>query len=229
MINIYNADCMKGMADMPDKAYQLAIVDPPYFEGPQKQKYYEGKNNLAAGGKYESINNWSVPTEEYYSELLRVSENQIIWGINYYPFAVPGGRIVWTKAKKKGTFSQCEIASHSFYKRVDLFEFLWNGFWQEDMKNKEKRIHPTQKPVALYKWLLSNYAKEGDKILDTHCGSGSILLACHDMRFDIDAYELDEHYYSSSLQRLSQFQQQQTFDLTVPAEQLSTLKGERKI
>ena len=173
VINLHLGDCMEAMAKMPDNAFDLAIVDPPYFEEYSK-KNYTGSDVSTTGVKRQTkqIKHWGIPDENYFSELFRVSKNQIIWGCNYYAKHIPSvGRVVWDKKNDSSTFSKCELASHSFGLRVDLFRFMWNGMFQEDMMNKEHRIHPTQKPVALYKWLLHNYAKEGDKILDTHGGA----------------------------------------------------------
>ena len=140
------------------------------------------------------------------------SKNQIMWGANHYidnlPFMCSSPCwLVWNKLNS-GDFADCELAWTSFKTAVRKFDFRWNGMLQGDMKNKEHRIHPTQKPVALYKWLLSNYAKEGDTILDTHLGSGSIAIACHDLKFDLTGYELDEDYYKAACERLKAHQAQ---------------------
>lgn len=212
MINITNEDNMALMAHYPDNYFDLAIVDPPYFEDYGK-KNYTGNDISTTGIKRQTkkIQNWDVPNEKYFSELFRVSKNQIIWGANYYAKYIPDfGRIVWDKQNESSTFSKCEIASHSFGVIVDKFTFMWNGMLQGDMKNKEFRIHPTQKPVKLYEWLLINYAKTGDKILDTHLGSGSHAIACHNLGFELTACELDKEYYEASLKRLKQHQQQLT-------------------
>jgi|TARA_R100000455_G_C6263048_1_gene118326 site-specific DNA-methyltransferase (adenine-specific) len=210
MINIYNEDCLSAMKNMQSQKYDLAIVDPPYFVE-YGRKNYTGYDTSSVGVQRQSkkIKNWSVPNKEYFDELLRVSKNQIIWGINYYAHFIPHtGRVVWYKKNDTSTFSKCEIASHSFGLRVDYFAYRWNGMIQENMKNKETRIHPTQKPVALYHWLLSKYAKQGDKILDTHLGSGSISIACDNLGFDLDGYEIDEEYYKKAVERLKTHQKQ---------------------
>jgi len=195
---------MELMKRYPDNYFDLAIVDPPYFSNYGKQNY-TGNNISTTGIKRQTnkIENWDIPNEIYFNELFRVSKNQIIWGCNYYAKYIPNfGRIVWNKLNDSSTFSKCELASHSFGVRVDKFDFMWNGMLQEDMKNKEVRIHPTQKPVKLYEWLLINYAKQGDKILDTHLGSGSIAIACHDYDFEITACELDKKYYDKAIERI---------------------------
>ena len=206
---IIHADCMDIMKDIPDKWFELAIVDPPYFDGPQKSNYYAGTKQKTAVGKYKDLSkSWELPDKKYFDELIRISKNQIIWGINYFNISMPGGRIVWIKGVEKSPFSMCDIAYQSFYNRIDMFKYLWSGFWQEEMKNKEQRIHPTQKPVALYRWLLQNYAKPGDKIIDTHSGSGSLACACHLEKFEFLAIEKDEDYYKASVKRLEEIRSQ---------------------
>jgi|TARA_R100000081_G_scaffold91742_2_gene70714 site-specific DNA-methyltransferase (adenine-specific) len=210
MINLYNQDCLSAMKKMENDSFDLAIVDPPYFKE-YGRKNYTGYDVSKANVKRQTkkIKNWSVPNQEYFDQLFRVSKNQIIWGANYYAHLIPHtGRIIWFKKNMSSTFSKCEIASHSFGVRVDYFAFKWNGMIQENMKNKEQRIHPTQKPLALYTWLLSNYAKQGDKILDTHLGSGSIAIACDNLGFDLDGYEIDEEYYKKASKRLELHQKQ---------------------
>ena len=211
-IEYFNEDCLSGMKRYPDKYFDLAICDPPYFNGPDKLGYYGGdvSKSRVKRKAYNTIGVWEVPDQGYYDELCRVSKEQIIWGINYYPFVnVPCGRIVWDKIKNAScTFSDGEIASCSLIETVRFFRYAWDGFIQQDMKNKETKVHPTQKPVALYKWLLKNYAKPNDKILDTHVGSASSLIACYDMGFDAVGFELDADYYKASKQRLEDFQRQ---------------------
>ena len=199
-IEITNEDNMKLMARYPNKYFDLAIVDPPYGNidaiGLTDNKK-QGKQATKRKGYhlFENI----VPENKYYLELERVSKNQIIWGGNF--LGLCGGVIVWNK---NGTaFGEGEIAICSTHKSVQIFEYTWNGMLQGDMKNKETRIHPTQKPVALYKWLLDKYAKQGDKILDTHLGSGSIAIACHDYGFDLTACELDKEYFDKAMQRIN--------------------------
>ena len=211
MIEYYNEDCMEGMKRYKDKHFDLAIVDPPYFSGPDKLGYY-GKvisKTKVKRQSYEIKGSWNIPEQKYFDQLLRISKNQIIWGINYYVIKNIGeGRIVWDKINDFSTFSDGEIAYCSLIKTVKFFRFMWNGMLQGDMKNKESRIHPTQKPVKLYKWLLHNYAKKGDLILDTHVGSASSLIACYDMGFDAVGFELDKDYYEASKKRLNDFMAQ---------------------
>jgi site-specific DNA-methyltransferase (adenine-specific) len=195
------------MAKMPDNAYDLAIVDPPY--GIDVANMNLGKGGGVAKHNNHVKKNWDkqTPNDKYWSELFRVSKNQIAWGGNYYDLPKTKGWIVWKKMDVKNDFNPIEMAWTSNLK-MGFFDFLWAGMWQENMKNKEQRIHPTQKPVALYKWLLHNYAKEGDKILDTHGGSMSIAIACHDMGFDLDLWELDPEYYQKGVERFNQHKAQ---------------------
>tara|TARA_R110000782_G_scaffold26456_1_gene67772 strand:- start:142 stop:804 length:663 start_codon:yes stop_codon:yes gene_type:complete len=205
-IEITNEDNMLLMSRYPDNYFDLAIVDPPYGIGEDGEKNHS-RNNATKSTKY-TPKNWdsSAPNFEYFIELKRVSKNQIIWGANHFIQEIPKANsscwIVWDKLNT-GDFSDCELAYASFKTAVRKFQFRWNGMLQGDMKNKEKRIHPTQKPAALYKWILDKYAKEGDKILDTHLGSGSIAIACHDYKFDLTACELDKEYYDAAVKRIT--------------------------
>ena len=211
----YNMDCMDGMKQFPDKYFELAITDPPYFKGPNKRKFYGAKvNKLNIKRKdYPVIDNWEIPTAEYFNELIRVSKHQIIWGCNYFNYTFPVGRIVWDKCNGDSTFSDCEIAFCSVHNSTRLFRYMWNGMIQENMKNKEFRIHPTQKPVKLYEWLLSKYANVGDKILDTHVGSASSLIACHRMGFEYIGFELDKDYFNPAKERLEAEKAQVMFNM----------------
>jgi len=211
LITYTNEDCMTGMARYPDKYFDLAIVDPPYFKGVAEEGFYGAKISRNGVERLRSKSkHWDtgIPDQKYYNELLRVSKHQIIWGCNYYEFLQPAGRIVWDKENDSSTFSNCELASISLINSVKIFRCMWNGMLQHDMKNKEIRQHPTQKPVALYKWLLKNYANQGDLILDTHVGSASSLIACYDMGFDAVGFELDNDYYAASKRRLEDFMRQ---------------------
>jgi site-specific DNA-methyltransferase (adenine-specific) len=213
LLDIRLMDCMDLMREFPDKHFDLAIVDPPYFEDYAK-KNYTGSNISTSGvaRQTKAINHWEIPDDVYFNELRRVSKNQIIWGCNYYAKHIPDfGRIVWDKQNDSSTFSKAEIASKSHSLGVDMFRFMWNGMLQGDMANKEKRIHPTQKPVALYRWLLANYAKEGMKILDTHLGSGSHAIACHYAKMHLTACELDPDYYAAACERIERETRQLTF------------------
>ena len=196
-------DCMEYMKTVPDKYYELAIVDPPYGIGINGSV---GGEKLAAVKKYKN-KGWAPkpPKKEYFEELFRVSKNQIIWGGNYFLYALNETPcfIVWNKLNT-GNFADCELAWTSFKTATRMFSFRWNGMLQGDMKNKETRIHETQKPVALYKWLLKNYAKPNDKIFDSHVGSGSSRIACYDMGFDFMGCELDPDYWKAQEERFKQ-------------------------
>jgi len=197
---------MDLMSRYPDNYFDLAIVDPPYGIGEDGDKNHSRVKN-AKPTMYTS-KTWDRlhASKNYFIELKRVSKNQIIWGANHFIENIPNSNsscwIVWDK-DNTGDFADCELALTTFKTAVRKFEFRWNGMLQGDMKNKEQRIHPTQKPAALYKWLLLNYAKEGDKILDTHLGSGSIAIACHDYGFDLTACELDKEYFDKAMQRIN--------------------------
>ena len=208
LIQYYNEDCMAGMRRYGDNYFDLAIVDPPYGgnDAIGKKDCINQNKQATKRTNYKIFEN-VAPSPEYFKELKRVSKNQIIWGVNFYKDVdLTGGRIVWDK---KGTaFGRAEIAYYSKSKSVEIFEYTWNGMLQENMRDKEIRIHPTQKPIALYKWLLTNYAKKGDLILDTHVGSASSLIACYDMGFDAVGFELDKDYYEASKKRLEEFMAQ---------------------
>ena len=207
-MKITNEDNIKLMARYSDNYFDLAIVDPPYGGNDAiGLKDNTSKNKQATKRtKYNVFKN-IAPSKKYFDELIRVSKNQIVWGVNFYKnYDFYGGRLVWDK---KGTaFGRAELAYLSMTKSVNICEIIWNGMIQHDMKNKEQRIHPTQKPVKLYEWLLMNYAKENDKILDTHLGSGSIALACHNLGFDLTACELDKDYYDAAMKRIEQHKAQ---------------------
>ena len=202
---------MELMSRYEDNHFDLAIVDPPY--GIDIGNQSQGKGGGVAKKIDYTVKDWdkSSPNLEYFKELKRVSKNQIIWGANHFINKIPFGSpcwIVWDKVNGGTDFADCELAYTSFKTAVRKISWRWSGMLQQDMKNKEKRIHPTQKPVKLYEWLLMNYAKEGDKILDTHLGSGSIAIACHNLKFDLTACELDKEYFDSAMKRIKRHQQQ---------------------
>lgn len=200
---VYNTDCLPAMKEFPDKYFDLAIVDPPYGASDAINPVSSTAVYKAKRSNYKEFTN-VAPETDYFDELKRVSKNTIIWGGNY--FGLIGGVVVWNK---NGTaFGDGEIAICSTHNSVRIYEYTWNGMLQNDMKNKEERIHPTQKPVALYKWLLKNYAKEGDKVLDTHLGSQSSRIAAFDMGFDFTGYELDESYFIAGCKRFNQHKAQ---------------------
>lgn len=205
-IELLNIDCMEYMRNCKDKEFDLAVVDPPYFKGVGDKGFY-GKDFTKEGrrkGNYAPIDNWDagIPDEAYYRELLRVSKHQIIWGINYYPFKVETtGRIVWDKKNDDSTFSNCEIASNSLIEHVKIYRYLWNGMLQEDMKNKEVRIHPTQKPRKLYKWTFEKYAKPEWKILDTHLGSASSAIEAYFFGCNFVGLDNNKHHFDNAVKR----------------------------
>lgn len=194
-IELLNMDCMEYMRGLPDKAFDLAIVDPPYGIGMSGGNVgYKGGNNLAR----KSWDN-EIPSDDYFSELRRVSKNQIVWGGNYFKSLWPTrGYIVWDKGAgfRGRTYAESELAFTSFDRNAKTLTHdpLANGDYHG-------KIHPTQKPVRLYEWLLTNYAKPGDRILDTHLGSGSSAIAAHRMGFDFVGMELDADYYAAAVQR----------------------------
>ena len=198
MIEYFNEDCLIGMARYPDKHFDLAIVDPPYRDENQPTK------DMRASGSMKSLE--GRPTEEYWQELYRVSVNQIIWGANNFQLPQFKGFVVWEKGiPEEFTMSMAEIASLSEGLGTISKIYKYRASGQPD------RIHPTQKPVALYKWLLTNYAKPGDLILDTHVGSASSLIACHDLGFSAVGFEIDEEYYRISRERLENHMKQLRF------------------
>ncbi|MFT6047295.1 MAG: site-specific DNA-methyltransferase (adenine-specific) [Arenicella sp.] len=206
-IELLHADCMDYMRDQPDNAFELAIVDPPYGIG-ESGKTNNTRSKLATAKNYKSFHGDDLvaPSEEYFRHIRRVSKNQIIWGANHFidNFSLSASSpcwVVWDKDNGKNDFADCELAWCSFKTAVRMFKYTWHGMRQGDMKNKEQRIHPTQKPVKLYDWLLANYAKEGDRILDTHLGSGSSAIAAHYGGFDFVGMELDADYYKAACER----------------------------
>lgn len=202
---VHNIDNIEFMKDIPDKFYDLAIVDPPYGIGEDGSKNHT-RGKLAKSKDYKSFSGFdkNPPDKKYFQELFRISKFQIIWGANHFIENINRNSscwIVWDKDNGKTDFADSELAWTSFDSAVRNFKYKWQGMLQQNMKNKEKRIHPTQKPVALYKWLLQNYAKPGYKIFDSHVGSGSIRIACHDMGFEFEGCELDKDYWQAQEDR----------------------------
>lgn len=218
-IEINHADCKHITPRYADGYFDLAIVDPPYFSGPEKRNYY-GKEISTVGIKRKEYGIeqecWQVPGAEYFAELRRVSRHQIIWGINYFDVNLGPGRIVWDKCNPNTSFSDCEIAYCSLHDSVRLFRYMWNGMMQGksikeghvqqgNKRLNQTRIHTTEKPVALYHWLLMKYAQPGWRILDTHLGSGSHAIACYDLGFDLVAAEKSRAVYEKSLARFDAY------------------------
>lgn len=205
-IDIKHGDSLQAMKAMADNSFDWAIVDPPYGIG-ESSKNFASRSKLANADKY-TIKEWDndIPDSFYFSELKRVSKNQIIWGWNYFVTYLSDcpSYIVWNKKNGANDFADCESAWCSKKGAARVFDYRWAGMLQENMKDKEVRIHPTQKPVALYKWLLETYTSEGDLILDTHLGSGSIAIACHYMKRNFVGYEIDQEYYENACKRLKE-------------------------
>lgn len=200
----HNIDCIEYLKTCADNQFDLAIVDPPYGIG--RGGGLMGGNVLAKSKNYKIYvgADRSSPDKVYFEELKRVSKNQIIFGANYMTTKInadSSGWIVWDKENGANNFADCELAYTSFPSAVRKFSFKWQGMLQGDMKHKENRLHPNQKPVALYKWILQNYAKNGDTILDTHLGSGSSRIAAYDMGFDFVGCEIDEYYFTAQEKR----------------------------
>lgn len=205
----YNEDCMALMARYPIKHFDLAVVDPPYGIGAAKM-------NLGRGGGKAKNNNYEVkdwdnqtPANDYFLEIQRISKNQIVWGANHLVNFLPPskGWICWHKFNVDTDYAPFELAYTSFNKSR-YFKFLWAGYWQGDMKNKETRIHPTQKPVALYSWIFANYAKPGQLILDTHLGSGSSRIAADKAGLNFVGCELDADYFAAQEKRWREYKMQ---------------------
>lgn len=200
MINLHNQDCLEAMKEIPDNKYDLAIVDPPYGLG---DKLTKGGGNHLKFKNFKEIENWDVvPSIQYFTELFRISKNQLIWGGNYFDLAPTRGFAIWDKQQSVPNFSATEFCWSSIDCPSKIFRYRQAGFMGE------QKIHPTQKPVSLYEWLLINYAKEGDKILDTHGGSMSIAIACYNLKFDLDLYEIDKDYFEAGVKRLEQHKKQ---------------------
>lgn len=192
-IQITNEDNMLLMARYPDNYFDLAIVDPPYGINAGKMTMGSGKHNFTKGKDWDS----TVPSENYFKQLFRVSKNQIIWGGNYFELPLNNNWLIWDKLNPNLSFSEAELAWCSINKNIRIFK-RYSAMEDDDGKKK----HPTQKPIDLYRWILNKYAKQGDKILDTHLGSGSIAIACHDYDFELTACELDKEYFDKAIQRI---------------------------
>lgn len=185
-----NIDCMEAMKRYPDKWFELAVVDPPFGLG----NFVQTSGNVR-GKKVEWNDN--VPSPEYFKELERVSKHRIIFGANYYNcFSGKMGAIIWIKNQPMPNFSKAVIASCTFHKKIELYTQTWTNF-----VHSRSTDHPCEMPVDLYKWLLTNYAKQGDKILDTHLGSGSSRIAAYDLGFDFTGFELDSEYFAAQEKR----------------------------
>lgn len=206
----YNMDCIQGMKEFPDKYFELAIVDPPYGIGAGKMTMGSGRHKFNKGKVWDN----SKPDREYFIQLSRISKNQIIWGGNYFTDYLSPSRhwVVWDKLNPNLSFAEGELAWISNGKNLRIFKY-----YAAQVEDNGK-IHPTQKPVKLYEWLLNNYAKQGDKILDTHVGSASSLIACHNLGFQYVGFEIDKDYYDQSLERLNGYKSQVSLMDIIPKE-----------
>jgi len=204
-INITNDDNMELMARYPDNYFELAIVDPPYGIERFKKSFGDTRFKMDKRTAKNGIEWDNKPSQEYWSELFRVSQNQIVWGANNFVMPPSEYFCIWNKKQTVDNFATAEYAwvSMGLKKPAKMFNYSIHKH------NHTNKIHPTQKPVQLYEWLLMNYAKENDKILDTHLGSGSIAIACHNLGFDLTACELDPEYYNDAMKRLDQHRSQQ--------------------
>ena len=219
----YHCDCMDALKRFPDKFFDLGIVDPPYgimvanheggkvvggggraFGGKSKSKVWGEHKSLTQGREYHTFNDSQPPDEEYFRELERVCKRRIIWGGNFMLDYLGKATcmLVWDKGRRDLDQADVEIAWTDLPGQSRIFTYKWNGMLQENMKQKEERLHPTQKPIALYSWILSKFANPGDKILDTHVGSASSLIACHRSGLDYWGYEIDPIYYAAAKERL---------------------------
>ena len=213
--SLLHVDCMEYMAALPDKAFDLAIVDPPYGINADKAQNAAAEQRLKADGKSKAGRGWKqykqtewdagIPNEEYFFHLRRTSKNQIVWGANYMiQHLTPSmGWIVWNKCQREFSLADCELAWSSFDKAARIFDYSRGQALQDG------RIHPTQKPVKLYEWLLTNYAKPGQRILDTHLGSGSSAIACNNLGYEMVGCELDADYYKAACARVEQATKQE--------------------
>lgn len=202
---LYNMDCVEGMKQFPDKYFDLAIVDPPYGINLKGANVYKNKSdsNTVFNTEWDK----SIPDKAYFEELMRVSKEQIIWGGNHFLNHLGDCKapIIWDKLNGDSPYADGEMAwtSKGLPRNLKIWKHQWCGAFKDSERGVEK-VHPTQKPVALYKWLLMNYAKSGDKILDTHVGSASSLIACYDMGFDYIGFEIDEEYYNAAQKRIAE-------------------------
>ena len=206
-IELYNMDCMEYMKTCKDNQFHLAIVDPPYGIDLANMNMGAGKSKKASKiqNRKWKPKDWdkNTPTKEYFDELFRISKNQIVWGGNYFELPPCYGYVIWDKEIPEGlSFSDCEMAWHSFKKAPKMFRY-------SAYLDKKSKFHPTQKPVKLYKWLLDRYAEKGQTIFDSHLGSGSIAIACDELGFDLVATEIDKEYFDNAIKRLQPYRNQQ--------------------
>lgn len=210
-IELLNTDCLLYMKQCEDKQFDLAIVDPPYGIGAGSKGFINRNTANKNAEKFYRDNDWDKvrPTKEYFDELKRISKNQIVWGGNYFTDLLEPARcyIVWDKKTGANSYADCELALTNIDSNARIYTKFWLGAHAKDGYD---RIHPTQKPINLYKFLLQNYATKGDKIIDTHLGSGSIAVACYDEGFDLVGLEIDKDYFEEASKRLKLYKQQLT-------------------
>jgi len=218
----YNDDNMNVMKQYPDKYFDICVIDPPYGIGEDGSKNHT-RGKLATSKNYKAFagNDLKAPEKEFFNELFRISKNQIIFGANHFISKIPFDSscwIVWDKDNGETDFADCELAWTSFKSAVRKFKWKWQGMLQQNMKNKQDRIHPTEKPIELYEWIIKNYSKQGNKIIDTHLGSASIALAIDkankldNMNLEFVGVELDEEYFNAALKRFELAHKQQTLE-----------------
>ncbi len=227
-----NRDCMDVMKEYPDGYFDLAVVDPPYGIGESGGKNHT-RSVLSKAKDYKPFfgNDLKSPPQDYFKELLRVSRNQVVFGANHFISKLPIDSpcwIVWDKENGENDFADCELAWTSFPSAVRVFRYRWAGMLQGNMKNKEERIHPTQKPKALYDWIFQRFAERGMKILDTHLGSGSSRLAAYDAGLDFVGCEIDKFYFDKEEERFANYIAQANLFTAgeEPAEQIGLWEGE---
>lgn len=199
MVNFHNVDCNDFMKTIPDKYYDLAIVDPPYGINAGKMTMGSGKHKFTKGKEWDK----GIPTEEYFENLFRVSKNQIIWGGNYFKLPLNNNWVIWDKMNPNLSFSEAELAWCSINKNVRIYKY-----YSAIIKEQSGKIHPTQKPVDLYRWLLQRYATQGMKILDTHGGSMTHAIACDIEGFDLDICEIDKEYFDLGVKEYNKHKKQ---------------------
>jgi len=213
---VFNEDNVAWMKRFPDGYFDLLMADPPYFSGPERRQYYGQKSSkLGVRKLYRELEAWQKPGIEFFTEINRVSRYYIFWGANYFHFPFHTGRIIWDKVNDSSDYSDCEIAATNLFDHVRIFRYMWNGMLQgESVSNgtkmqgnkklNEKRIHQTQKPIALYKWTLHKYAKEGWRIGDTNLGSQSSRIAAYKMGFDFYGVDIDPYCIEQGNKRFKQ-------------------------
>lgn len=219
---VFLADRIEYLNSFPDKFFDWIVDDPPYFSGPEKRKFYgKSQSSIGVNRLYAKTEEWEVPKADYFDLLIQKSKNQIIWGCNYYEYQFGPGRIVWDKVNGDSSFSDCELAYCSSHDSVRMFKFMWNGMLQGlnfkngttmlgNKKLNEKRIHPTQKPIELYKWIYNTYIEKGQTIGDFHVGSGSNRIVAYDYGCNFYGCEKTDIHFNNQQKRFEQHTRQQS-------------------